>query len=551
MKAAETYEDLNVWEGATAAVVPTTRALLGGVRTLAPSARTVGPSSPLRQNGQALGGQLQEHDGENRTENSTGENTPEGDLPAVPMDKLPPVLADIVSTTAAAKHVSRELVLMAALGTMSASACGRLRVWVPKGDGGFDQAAVLYIMAASATGTRKTPVVSAITAPLYAAQKQLRESAAEEIAGASALKEVAKRRADQLSQAAAKSGSVVDEAEAVSARVNHDLLQVPTLPAVLLDEATMEGLRRFAADQSGRAAIVTSEGELIDIIGGLYSDRAVFTALLRGYDGLDYTWARSKSADGGSIEHFTVALCLVVQPTMVLDATAVPGGDEKGFVARLMIVDCPSMGEEPWLTPPMDPMAAEAWAAAIGGMVDRFWGLDEPFDMCFDDDAAEVSRRVFEDVERSKHHGDLRLATEHANKLHGLFGRLAALIAALQGKRSVGKRDAEAAEALICWEVAYHLRMLRTNASTKDAEEDKRARAMHHWWSTSRARNVVRVGMPVTAFQQGCKFHNHKLTPSEVRSALLLLEESYGVVRCNYEAGEIVSGDLTGELGDE
>jgi replicative DNA helicase len=197
----------------------------------------------------------------------------------------------------------------------------------------------LFAVVALPPANRKSAVFSAMTSPLYAAEKSLAESASGRIVEAELTRKMAQEAAHKATaKAASAEGPERDNlvAEAIDLAQYAQELNVPPKPRLLADDSTPETVTSLMAEQGGRLAVMSAEGGIFDIIGGRYSGTPNMEVFLKGHAG-----DRLK-VDPRNREEFMEApaltMGLAVQPSVLEDIGKNRGFDGRGLLARFLYV---------------------------------------------------------------------------------------------------------------------------------------------------------------------------------------------------------------------
>ncbi|WP_345427330.1 YfjI family protein, partial [Pseudonocardia xishanensis] len=347
-----------------------------------------------------------------------------------PVDALPSWVRDWVAAEAEATQTPVDLAACCALGVLAACAGGRAVVIARPG---WTEPVNLYLLPVLPPASRKTAVVNAATAPLYAAESDLAEQVSGELVEAATLREVAEKAASRAMQAAANAAPERREeltAEAVSASTAAQAIDVPRVPRLIADDVTPEAVGSLLADHGGRLAIISAEGGLFDVMGGKYSAGVPsLDVWLKGHSG-DPLRVDRKGRPSEYVRAPALTLLLTVQPA-VLAAVAGNGAFRgRGLTARFLYALPPdNVGHRRIGAPPVPPEISAAWDKHVRALVVEFAGWTDPAQLRLDDDAAEYLLDLERTIEpRLARDGDLAGIREWAGKSVGAVLRIAALL---------------------------------------------------------------------------------------------------------------------------
>ena len=256
-------------------------------------------------------------------------------LPEFPVRILPDWAASFASSLATGTQTPVDLTGMLVLGALAAAAGGRVRVQVrPR----WAEPLNLYISVAMPPGNRKSPVFQAVTAPLWAVDRELAAAAVVAITEGNARKAVAEAAAATAArEAAAAKGKEQEEklAAALAAANAAAEVTVPVAPRLLADDATPEALASLMAAQGGRVAVLSDEGGVFDLMAGRYSNGPNLDLYLKGWSGTPHRVDR-KGRPAEFIAHPALTMALAVQPDVLRSIASQPGFRGRGLIARFL-----------------------------------------------------------------------------------------------------------------------------------------------------------------------------------------------------------------------
>lgn len=254
---------------------------------------------------------------------------------ANPDELLPPNLAKMVKAVACATQTAPELGLAFALSVLAA--CGQLKFKVTPWDGYSEQLSQ-WALIAMPPGNRKTAVTNTLIDPVLKWEREANISIAAENARNEVQRKLVSGQIKAMEGASKKremnNQALVDEIMRMQS-------EVPTerpLQQVFVTDATPEALQDQASEQNGRAAVLTDEGFLFEIMAGAYSQTGAANNdfFLRGHSGGPSRVRRmTRRCD---LSDTAVSIGLAVQPAIVADLGR--GGKRKfrgtGLLARFL-----------------------------------------------------------------------------------------------------------------------------------------------------------------------------------------------------------------------
>jgi replicative DNA helicase len=264
-------------------------------------------------------------------------------LPEFPLHALPVWAAEYAEAAAVATQTPKDLAGVLALTAFATAAGGRALVEVRPG---WVEPLNLYAAVALPPGARKTPIFNRITAPIVDAEREAAEAAAPVIAEAAARRKAAEELADQAQAEAARAGQQgMEEALqfAVAMRLAADAIAVPRPPRLLADDTSAEALTSLLAEQGGRIAVLSDEGEIFEVMAGRYSKGGApnLGVFLKGHAGSAIRVDR-KGRGFEQIEAPALTIGLAVQPTVFEEIAKNRGFRGRGLLARFLYAMPPS-----------------------------------------------------------------------------------------------------------------------------------------------------------------------------------------------------------------
>ena len=254
-------------------------------------------------------------------------------LPPWPVGALPPILERYVGAVAESWQVPLELPAMMVRGAVAT--CVQRRVRVALG-ADWQEPLCLYLMPILPPAEKKSGVVSEVTAPLVAWERDEAERLAPSIAEHNERILVLEKQREQARAASSKGAPEDREGHAARAlELARELAELKPMvaPRLLTDDATTEQAITILSQQDGRLSILAAEPSFLEICMGRYSDRPNLDLLLKGHAGDDLRVDRRGRTEYVSRPALTLAVC--VQPEAV---RAFVGRETKGrgAVARFL-----------------------------------------------------------------------------------------------------------------------------------------------------------------------------------------------------------------------
>ena len=321
------------------------------------------------------------------------------DLPTFPVWALPDWLGEYAAGLAEVTQTPPDLAGSLALSVLAVAAGGK--VWARTTT--WTEPTNLFTLVALPPGNRKSEVYKHMTAPIREAERILVEQARPRIAEAVITRRVAEARAEKTEKAAAGATDATQQAaaldEAATARLDLERLTVPAEPCLFSDDATVERLTTHLAEQGGRFAILSPEGEIFSIAAGRYSGAPNFAVLKAGHAGEEMRIDRMGRASE-RIPAATITLGICTQPGVLARLGETPQFHEQGLLGRLLYsVPKSLLGYRKSNPDPMSASVRETYNANVTALILSLDALDEPVTLEFTPEAEAAIRAFLDDTE--------------------------------------------------------------------------------------------------------------------------------------------------------
>jgi replicative DNA helicase len=285
-------------------------------------------------------------------------------LPPFPLDIFPPWLRSFAEAVTETMQTPPDLAGMLSLSVLSA-ACARY-VAVEAREGWIEPVNV-YTVTALPPGSRKSPVFRAMMAPLLAWEQQQCGDARVTIAEHQAAKDVLEQRLETAKRKAAAKNKSDDEAMADVNDLARQLAEhrIPAMPKLIVDDVTPEPLASFLAEQGGRLAVLSSEGDVFSIMAGRYSSGMPNIGVyLRGHSGDTLRVDRRNRAD--HIDWPALTVGITTQPEVLREFGRNGAFKNQGLLARFFYaLPHSTVGERDVNAPPIPQAIQQTYEATM------------------------------------------------------------------------------------------------------------------------------------------------------------------------------------------
>jgi hypothetical protein len=352
------------------------------------------------------------------------------ELPTFPVHVLPLWLSDFVTGVSEQTQTPSDITAILSL-TACAAAVAKVYEIQPKR--GWREPLNLYTVSVLKAGHRKSSCVGAVLRPLEAWEKQERLRLEPEIAQAQSQKRVMEARLRDLENKAAKSQGedgryALMEAQEAAAAVSQMAERGEF--RLFTEDCTPERLTGLMADNGGRLAVMSAEGDSFDIIGGRYSDKANLGVYLKSHNGetllVDRIGRKSER-----VEKPALSLGLSVQPDVLRGLLVKAHLRGRGLLGRFLYsLPQDYMGFRNTDSEPLDEEFEARYCEGIHYLLSLKPAADDfPHTLKFSDAALLIFRQLEKDIEAQLRPGaEMGDMTDWGGKCVGAIARIAGVI---------------------------------------------------------------------------------------------------------------------------
>lgn len=251
-------------------------------------------------------------------------------LPEFPADTLPPVVRDYVQAVAETTQTSVDMAAVASLAILSICLQGKYRIW---GKSDWWEPLNTYCVIVLPPAERKSAVISLMTAPLEEYEQEINAAMDTQIIESQMKKAVLEKERrmleDKVSKGKADASELADKAKEISAFQETQPLKL------FVDDVTAEKLASVLAENRSKAAIVSAEGGIFDILSGIYTKNVNIDVFLKGHSGDTIRVDRIGRASENII-HPALTMLLAVQPGVLNGMMSNDTFRGRGLTARFL-----------------------------------------------------------------------------------------------------------------------------------------------------------------------------------------------------------------------
>ena len=256
-------------------------------------------------------------------------------VPDIPAALLPGWVGDMARAVARSTQTPEAMSTLLALSVLAT--CVQRRFEVSPHDDDYTEPLSLWTLTAMPSGSRKTAVINALTAPVLRWEKLERDRLRREIAGVNAARAVAKKRIEKLTKDAANADDDTTR-QRLRDEISDEEQDMPVEifpPKLFTGDTTAETLQGLLAKQGERMSVLTDEAGIFLVMAGLYSGgNASLDVFLQGHAGSP---VRVDRADREAyMERPALSFGLALQPGVLADVAGGRRFRDSGLLARFL-----------------------------------------------------------------------------------------------------------------------------------------------------------------------------------------------------------------------
>ena len=251
-------------------------------------------------------------------------------LPEFPVNALPEPVRNYVLAVAEMTQTPVDMAGASSLAVMALCVQGNYRV---RGKEDWSEPTNLFEVIIAEPSERKSAIVHFMTAPInaYEAEYNRRNAAALETNKMS--KRVLEKRQRSIEDQVAKGKEESSKLSAVAEEVAGFQELMPL--RLYVDDVTTEKLTSVLAECGGKAAIVSAEGGIFDVLSGMYTKNVNIDVLLKGHAG-DSIRVDRIGRNSETIANPALTILLTVQPSVLSGLVQNSTFRGRGLTARFL-----------------------------------------------------------------------------------------------------------------------------------------------------------------------------------------------------------------------
>lgn len=342
-----------------------------------------------------------------------------------PVEAFPEPFGAFVKELARSTETPVDLAAMLTLATISAISQHRYRVQAKED---YSEPMSLWVVGVLPPASRKSGVFHRVTEPLKRWEVREKQRLEPEIKKASSRRQTMEERLKILRNRAAKADdSERQELQEQIERLEGEMPHVPTCPRLIVADITPEKLGDLMAVNHGAMSVLSDEGGIFDILGGLYSDgKANIDLFLQSYSGSRVRIDR-KSSPPIEIDRALLTIGLTIQPSVIEGLGKTASFRGRGLLGRILyIMPHSNIGRRNWNEASMNRDIMGEYERACEAVLQHCMSGQKSI-LSLTSEAYALWQKNALNVEKamSSHGGWLSHMTDWAGKLPGAIIRIA------------------------------------------------------------------------------------------------------------------------------
>ena len=257
----------------------------------------------------------------------------------LPVDILPDWLSKYVNNICMFLQAPSDMVLLIVLSALSTALANKAEIEIKQG---YTEPVHIWTCSILPPANRKSPVVKKISKPIWDYESQIREEIKPERRHLLQEKEILENVIEQKKKVASKQEEASKRDNTI-ARINElgddlDILEekIPALPRILVDDITSEKLAQVMEENQGRAAVLSAEGDIFQLMAGRYSKSANFSVFKKAWTGSEKIVDDRIGRQGTSVDKPALSLGICAQPAVIEELTDKNSFRGEGILGRFM-----------------------------------------------------------------------------------------------------------------------------------------------------------------------------------------------------------------------
>lgn len=290
-------------------------------------------------------------------------------FPLPEMEPLPGIIGEFCDAVSEATETPLELAQGLAFPIIATAIQGKVKVLVKSG---YTEPVNIWINTVLPSGNRKSSVLQEVTDPLLSWEARQIQKDGPKVRELESQRRNEEARIKSLRAKYGKSKREnLAEIEREILDLERELISVPALPKIWVQDITPEHLGTVMAEQGGKMAILSAEGGIFDLMAGRYSGGIPNLDLfLQSHSG-DPVRVDRGSRDSIYIPSPTLSMGLSTQEDVLKKIGSAPGFRGRGLLARfLYLLPVSPLGFRSLETTPVSYKVQDQWRQVIHKLLD-------------------------------------------------------------------------------------------------------------------------------------------------------------------------------------
>ncbi len=391
----------------------------------------------------------------------------------IPLDSFPTWITDYASSVAEQIQVPVDLPLTIALGALSSVLNGHVKV---RATNGWDDGVNLWLAVLARAGAGKSPAAAHMLRPARAFEERRRAMAAAAMREYEQRKRKLERQMKDAEEVFAKLDDADKGTQALKYAAQLHELEKPNAGDMFTGDATPEAMVELLVSNDERGAVADTEGTLLSIVAGRYSNKANTEFILKCWSGDHHDVRRVGREVMHRLREPRLAIILTLQPKRWIKTLENQDLADVGFPDRFMVSYPAHRKPAPNLRrQSIDAGARDAYEATFTAIAERAAGWARPATLLLSDDAIDTYDALRSElVERGWDDGDLATMGEFIAKLEGSVLRTAGVLHFAHGHahdQPISGQTMAQAVALGRYWIAHRSGMTIDSQAVEDARE--------------------------------------------------------------------------------
>lgn len=357
-------------------------------------------------------------------------------LPRFPVDCLPPWLREFVVAEAESIQVPVDMPGILVLAACAAALAPSTKVFIRPD---WTEPVNLYTLVIQPPATRKSKAFRDVFAVVEEVERERQREMRSVITAAETahrLMEERVKRAERNAASAKPGEREAKEAEAQQLALAMAGMHVPAPPRIIVDDATPEKLQSLLSLHGGCIALLSAEGDVIDMMGGRYSSngRANLNVYLKAHPG-DTLVIDRINRPSERVDHPALTIAVTIQPEVLRTLMDETGFRGRGIHARFLYsMPDDLLGHRKTSPDPVPNHVRDNYKGMMRRLLSfepntTSWGARDPKIVRFSAEARERFEQFMDWIESMLDPtGVLRPMVDWAGKLLGAVARIAGLL---------------------------------------------------------------------------------------------------------------------------